>query len=1270
MPFTLADFAPLDEGPTTEIIEEAPEVRVPKVGFKIPEDTLAFRNNNPGNLRFAGQEGAEEGEGGFAKFKDPEAGFGALKRQVELDAGRGHTLDSFINKYAPPVENDTQRYITNIENFTGKERGTKLSDMDMDVLARAMARQESGAAFDEDGEEEVEEPQKVSGLTLADFAPLEEAPKVPVTTTAPVPQRMGAIESIKDVTLGTVETASGLLWGAASWLPAQAVRHGFTLGQIAQQNLGIVPEMSPEEIARTGNEIAENIQTLGGLTEPQTISGKASLDLVGKAIEPITKLAGWLSSGADPETHPNLHNLTATGYEGLMFAFLPKAGKRVKAIVSKGKKIGKLKGEAKAKAIEDLEADRTAFLDKVEEQLKNPENLEKASKKLEKQAVISGQRDFATQLKENRKAVQRQRELQAGLEKGRIAAKEAPPVVEPAPPARELPKKGAPAKTAKQILAERARERGVERIERAPKQISVLRVETPKEKRIFAKKQVANYISATGKSPGRHLVDTILKPLRDETGAITFHRKEIKQRLTETQQETIRRIGKAAEATKLPFDDFLKTLKMTPKEVEQMKSLHDQMRVERPHRSAMPMEKLEFGIEKPEELYTLREGEIGTNPSRVKKGKVAVGERWLSAAKEATRSRTPWLLKTFKTPLTKFTELGGPFKEIWHRSRDARRFEFEERKIVEKHVEDLHGDFSNKKLREEAGAVALSQTKNGTEAMKTMGVEVKKGPIEYQRLLDTLEPLYEDLHTRLNETRAAIGRKPIPKMEKYAPFFAQENFYDSIGQIFKGEKLTRSPVNLVTDGLDAIAHRHKPSTVDATHFAHLKRGKLRRGTKLELDPLKQYARYSNNAIRHIHTSPINAFIKEFTTKNMIDPKTGKSYNMSMHNPELAEFLGAWSNHIAGVPNVLLPKKLSKGIRKMSSNFTAAVLGWSARTVLVQPSSLLATGVEFGIPQTMKGLADTISRKKVPIDKSRELGPRVHDAFLMDTVDKLSAPGVTKPWRMFKAGALKGMSYVDYIAAEATWRTAYNSIKKSKKGVSDLEAIRFADDAVIRTQGAGDPGAVSPAQMNALGRAATLWQTFTINQANFIAKEVLGIKNPDLNNAKVMGRVAKYVVGAGLINMLFQEGMGMQGPFPSPINAIIEGLEKGDSNAIIALDTMMELSEALPLGSSIKFGSHPLGPHAEYIGNLSALISGNDQIKGSVIPRALEGDKRAMLQLAEFLGQGLGVPGTRQASKYVKARGRGENVLGAVVGRFEPKVGKKKRRKRRKRKRRR
>lgn len=114
------------------------------MAVQIPQSArLAYVNNNPGNLRYVGQKGASEGEGGFARFSSPEAGYEALKAQIALDTSRGHTLSSFLNKYAPSIENNTSLYVKQIAQWTGYDPNTKLSEIDLDTLAAAMAKKES-----------------------------------------------------------------------------------------------------------------------------------------------------------------------------------------------------------------------------------------------------------------------------------------------------------------------------------------------------------------------------------------------------------------------------------------------------------------------------------------------------------------------------------------------------------------------------------------------------------------------------------------------------------------------------------------------------------------------------------------------------------------------------------------------------------------------------------------------------------------------------------------------------------------------------------------------------------------------------------------------------------------------------------------------------------------------------------------------------------------------------------------------------------------------
>ncbi len=725
----------------------------------------------------------------------------------------------------------------------------------------------------------------------------------------------------------------------------------------------------------------------------------------------------------------------------------------------------------------------------------------------------------------------------------------------------------------------------------------------------------------------------LLKTMSDQRGAITL------EKLTPAERATISRMIKEASVAGIEVRKYLQKQGIERREAKSIAKLAKEME--------------EIQIKNP---LKLEEGEARVNVSRKANPAIAVGEGMLKELKALERTTTPGIIKGFTTAPQKFAKLGGSIKGLHTKYKVANKARFEDTKIVEGQLKDLSKEFSNKKLRQEAGGKGLARTPNGRDAMEKMGVPVKEGPIKYDALLERLEPMFESLYDRVNEMRVAIGKKPLAKMDNYLPFFAQEHYFDTLNTLFKGKKEAPGKPNMVLDAAEAIQHRHKPGTVEATNFAHIKRGKLREGTHLELDPLQLYAKYSNTALNHIHMSPINAFVKELVTKPLKDPETGKNYQLSNSNREVADFLGQWSNSIAGVENINAPRFLSKAAQKVSNNLTAATLYYSVRTMLVQPTALLPTATEFGYGSTTKGLMRTIKRsEKDPIHLSNELSPRVFDVFLNDVALAFGGTKIQKAKIKAKDWGIAGMKALDYVAAEATWRTAFSTAKG--KGMKQREAATFADEAVVRTQGSGARGDLSPVQMSALGKAVTLWQTFTINNANFLAKNVLGIKNPELKPKESAGRVMRYVLGSAMISTLFEDGLGIQSPQPAPIKEIVKGLERGDSEAAIALKTMMELAEIVPVGSSLKFGSHPAGPVLGYFGDLTEVLSGNDPFHKDLLPKALEGDKRSMIKIAELIGKGVGVPGTGQAVKFARGRERGESVPGAILGRYQPGRGK-------------
>ena len=88
------------------------------------------RNNNPGDIEFgtfAQRFGAVSGDPRFAVFPSVEAGFAALNALLREPSYHGLTLEQCINRYAPPVENNTNLYVAAVCHWTGRQPGDVLN---------------------------------------------------------------------------------------------------------------------------------------------------------------------------------------------------------------------------------------------------------------------------------------------------------------------------------------------------------------------------------------------------------------------------------------------------------------------------------------------------------------------------------------------------------------------------------------------------------------------------------------------------------------------------------------------------------------------------------------------------------------------------------------------------------------------------------------------------------------------------------------------------------------------------------------------------------------------------------------------------------------------------------------------------------------------------------------------------------------------------------------------------------------------------------------
>jgi len=79
---------------------------------------------------------------GFAIFPTPDAGWRAAHAQIALDMARELTFREFIDKFAPPVENDTVAYLDFVCQEMAVSPEEKLSSVSRYALGGVMAKME------------------------------------------------------------------------------------------------------------------------------------------------------------------------------------------------------------------------------------------------------------------------------------------------------------------------------------------------------------------------------------------------------------------------------------------------------------------------------------------------------------------------------------------------------------------------------------------------------------------------------------------------------------------------------------------------------------------------------------------------------------------------------------------------------------------------------------------------------------------------------------------------------------------------------------------------------------------------------------------------------------------------------------------------------------------------------------------------------------------------------------------------------------------------
>ena len=131
--------------------------------------TRGVRNNNPGNIRYVASQkwlGQIGHDGAFVKFDTMENGTRALARLLKnyYNKHNAKSIAAIINRWAPPIENNTGAYIDAVSESVGYPSN---NDMDAATFANKLPRIMSAIARHENGKNVLSLAMSQRGVSLA-----------------------------------------------------------------------------------------------------------------------------------------------------------------------------------------------------------------------------------------------------------------------------------------------------------------------------------------------------------------------------------------------------------------------------------------------------------------------------------------------------------------------------------------------------------------------------------------------------------------------------------------------------------------------------------------------------------------------------------------------------------------------------------------------------------------------------------------------------------------------------------------------------------------------------------------------------------------------------------------------------------------------------------------------------------------------------------------------------------------------------------------------
>jgi hypothetical protein len=441
---------------------------------------------------------------------------------------------------------------------------------------------------------------------------------------------------------------------------------------------------------------------------------------------------------------------------------------------------------------------------------------------------------------------------------------------------------------------------------------------------------------------------------------------------------------------------------------------------------------------------------------------------------------------------------------------------------------------------------------------------------------DYLRSQYEYMYQLINQAREMSGKEPIGYVEDYTTF--ARNIDKMIGDGVDPSTVTLKVIN-------SYLHPETPP---------LKSAKPRvRGAREEFDLNLEntFMRTVRNVYTHVYKGPIIARVRALQNFKLPGGKVLRDLA-----PEFDNFLTGWADFQVGIkgPYLRLSPGMEAKLTRRLGKIGTSILSGSLRIAIVQPSAVALTLSHLGLKWTTAGIMGLLhpAEWRMAQEKSNVLSTRYNESAIYDTLADIAFRSGGKfdaAYSMIKEKGMLPLELLDHATATATWIGAY---KKAIRIMDEESAVTFADDTVVKTQASVTASDVTPVQRTPLGRALAMFQSYAINEWNYLARDIFGIKNPRVHMKDTFKRLTRYMIATAMVNSFYQDILGTSSPMPTPIRSAVRAYDESDSTLNAMYQGAAELASYFPwLRSARYYGSSLYGAAADVYQDLAAMAGG-------------------------------------------------------------------------------